>query len=348
MSFINGLKIFFKKPLYVLILGLFIVAWILILFGYTIFIIQGYYRFLFFFIGILAGFTLLLFISTFFKPIDDISYIFIIIIFMISIPIILIFKGLIISIIIPFLIVNQLLTAFFAFKLCMDSSTKVDDYFYVKEKSRKFVRPLEFILFGFIALSVFVITWNIMRRLTPGAAKRSANIFRIIFWVNIILIIIVITRLPITKKLAAYITLFFLLTYLYILYIIIDLIAVIIFPDTLSFTWYFFIIDIILFFYIIGSIFDKVEYLEQKFKIFKVETLSLFVIILKLFTQFFKIIPDIPGLRVSFNYVKIQLYLQLFLLWMFVIFILIFGIHSIIVHKEGNNKLNDLGDKKMN
>jgi len=341
MSFINGLKIFIKKPIYVLILGLFIVAWILILFGYTIFTVQGYYLFLFFFIGILVGFTLLLFIISFFKPIESLNYIFIIIIFIISIPIILIFKGVLRSLYLPLLIANQLLTAFFAFKLCMDSSTKVDNYFYNDEKSRSFTRPSEFIIFGIVALSVFILTWNIMRRLTPVAAQRSANIFRIIFWVNVILIIIVLVRVLMTKRLAAYITLFFILTYFYILYIFIDVIAGILFPDTLNFAWYFFIIDFALFMYIIGSIFDKVEYLEAKFKIITAETISLLVILLKLISQFFKIIPDIPGIIVRPEYL---LWLQLLLLWSFIIFILIFGIHAIIVHKEGEIEAFDMDD----
>ena len=341
MSFINGLKIFIKKPIYVLIMGLFITAWVLILFGYTIFTVQGYYLFLFFFIGILMGFTLLLFIISFFKPIEKMSYIFIIIIFLISIPIIIIFKGVLRSLYLPLLIGNQLLTAFFAFKLCMDSSTKVDDYFYIQEKSRKFTRTLEFIIFGIIALSGFILTWNIMRRLSPGAALRSANIFRIIFWVDFILIIIVLMRVLITKRLAAYVTLFFILTFFYILYIFIDIIAGILFPDTLSFAWYFFIIDLFLFIYIIGSIFDKVEYLEEKFKILKAETISLLVILLKLFSQFFKIIPDIPGIKVNPTYL---LWLQLVLLWLFIIFILIFGIHSIVMHKEGEIDTSDMDD----
>jgi hypothetical protein len=345
MSFITGLKIFFKKPIYVLILLLFIVAWILILFGYTIFPVQDYYRFLFFFIGILVGFTLLLFLVTFFKNLDEISYIFIILIFLISIPFILIFKGLLRSLYLPFLISNQLLTGFFAFKLCMDSSTKVDNYFYDEEKSRKFTRPLEFIVFGIISLSMLIISWNIMRRLTPVAAQRNANIFRIILWVDVILVIIVLTRLLITKKFAAYITLFFILTFFYILYIFIDLIANVLFPDTLSFAWYFFIFDFIFFIYIIGSIFDKVEYLEQKFKILRAESISLFVILLKLISQFFKIIPDIPGIRVHPDYL---LWLQILLLWIFIIFIFIFGIHSIIVHKEGKGELDNNENFKIN
>ncbi|MFX1375465.1 MAG: hypothetical protein ACFFA0_06615 [Promethearchaeota archaeon] len=339
MSFINGLKIFFKKPIYVLILILFIVSWFLILFGYTAFSIPGYYRFLFIFIGILAGFTILLFVISFFKPIENLSYILFIIIFLISIPIVIIFKDLLNLLYFFFLIANQLLTAFFAFKLCMDSSTKVDDYFYTGKKTRKFTRPLEFLAFGVIALFTFIIVWNLLSRLTPIAAQRSANIFRIIFWSDVILIIIVIMRVVIIKKLAAYITLFFILTFFYILYILLDTIAEFIFPDTKSFAWYFFIVDLILFIYIIGSIFDKVEYLEQKFKVLSVETISLFVILVKLIAQFFKIIPDIPGIIVNPKYL---LRYQLFLLWLFIIFILIFGIHSIITHREGNNESNDI------
>jgi len=224
----------------------------------------------------------------------------------------------------------------------MDSSTKVDDYFYIQEESRKFTRPIEFIIFGIIALSAFIIMWNILLRLTPRAALRSANIFRIIFWVDIMLIIIVASRVIITKKLAAYITLFFLLTFFYILYIIIDTIAEFIFPDTVDYiTWYFFIIDLSLFIYIIGSIFDKVEYLEQKFKIFGAETISLFVILMKLTAQCVKIIPDIPGIDMTPAYL---LRLQIFLLWLFIIFILIFGFHSLIVHKEGKKESDDLED----
>jgi len=339
MSFINGLKVFFKKPIYIIILVLFVATWFLILFGYTFIPGRGYVLFLYVFVGILAGFNTLLFVISFFKPIEKMSYIIIVIIFLISIPTIVKFKE-ILSLFYTFcLIANQILTAFFAFKLCMDSSTKLDDYFYIQERSRNFTRPIEFIIFGFIALFTFIITWNILGRLTPIAAQRSANIFRIIFWVDVILIIIVISRVIITKKFAAYITLFFILTFFYILYIIIDTIAEFLFPDTVSFAWYFFIIDLSFFIYIIGSIFDKVEYLEQKFKIFGAETISLFVILMKLIAQFYKIIPDISDIAVPPNYLLWQ---QIFLLVIFLCCILIFGVHSIIVHKEGKNESNDL------
>ncbi|MFW9823019.1 MAG: hypothetical protein ACFFE4_08800 [Candidatus Thorarchaeota archaeon] len=164
----------------------------------------------------------------------------------------------------------------------------------------------------------------------PLLAKNSANIFRIIFWVNMSLIVIVLTRLVVIKKFAAYITMFFVLTFFYILYIIIDLIAEVIFPDTRGFVWYSFLIDLFLFIYIIGSIFDKIEYLEKKFKYIKVETLSLFVILMKLIAQFTNIFPNFPGLDSPL--VERQ---QVFLLIIFIIFTLLFGIHSIIVHKEG-------------
>jgi hypothetical protein len=142
----------------------------------------------------------------------------------------------------------------------------------------------------------------------------------------------------IKKRLAAYITLFFLLTYFYILYIFIDIISETLFPET--FAWYIFIIDLILFFYIIGSIFDKVEYLEKKFKIIRAETISLFAILLKLIAQFFKIIPDIPGIRFDTDFMVWLL--QLILLWVFIAFILIFGIHSIVIHREGRRESNEL------
>jgi hypothetical protein len=237
------------------------------------------------------------------------------------------------------LIANQALTAFFAFKLCIDSSTKVDDYFYNYEKSRKITRPLEFAIFGFSAYIVFVITWNILKRLTPIAAQRSVNIFRIIFWLDIVLLIIVLVRVLITKKFAAYITLFFILTFIYILYIIIDTIAQIIFPDTATYAWYYFIFDFLLFIYIIGSIFDKVEYLEQKFKIIRAETISLFVILMKLVAQYFKVIPNLPAIIVPPNYL---LWLQIFILIIFLGCTLFFGIHSIFAHKEGKDLSREL------
>jgi hypothetical protein len=330
LSFINGLKEFFRKPLYVLIIISFIISWFLILIGRTFPSVPQYDLFLFIFIGVLVGFNFLLLLISLFKPIEKLHYIIIIVVFIISIPTIFIFRGILILFSLTCLIINQLFTAFFAFKLCMDSSTRFDDFLYRNEGYNKFTRAIEFICFGLLTGLIFIFTWNILGNQFPIVARNSANIFRIIFWINIILIIIVITRLVVIKKFAAYITLFFVLTFFYILYIIIDLIAEVLFPDTIGFKWYSFLIDLFLFIYIIGSIFDKIEYLEKKFKIIRAETISLFVIFMKFIAQFTKIFPNFPGLDVP-----LVDRLDVFILIIFIVFTLFFGIHSIIVHKEG-------------
>ena len=310
----------------------------MILLGYSPISNRVYILFVYIFIAILAGFNFLLILISVFKPIEKLSYWVIIAIFIISLPIILLFKDLLRLFYFFCLITNQILTAFFAFKLGMDSSTKVDNFLFKHEKSRIFTRFLEFVFFGFLALLIFLFAWNVLRRLTPRVAQSSADIFRIIFWVDVILIIIVVTRWVVTKKLAAYITLFFILTFFYILYIIIDIVAEFL-PNPTSYAWYIFIFDLLLFFYIIGSIFDKIEYLEQKFRYLKAETISLFVILMKLISQFVKLFPNITGLAVPLQIlIARQLFLLLLLLITFLGCILFFGIHSILVHKEGKTK----------
>ncbi|GAG78521.1 unnamed protein product, partial [marine sediment metagenome] len=206
----------------------------------------------------------------------------------------------------------------------MDSSTKVDDKLFENKKYNNYTRILEFVCFGILTGVIFIFTWNTLSNHFRIAARNSANIFRIIFWINVILIIIVITRLVVIKKFAAYITLFFVLAFFYILYIIIDLIAEVLFPGDRTYAWYSFLIDFLLFIFIIGSIFDKVEYLERKLKFVKAETISLFIILMKLIAQLTKIFPnlDIPIVERQ----------EVFTLIIFVIFTLFFGIHSIIMH----------------
>lgn len=334
MSFINGLKDFFRKPLYVFILVSFIISWFLIIFGRTLTLVPQYFQFLFIFIGILVGFNVLLLAISLFKPIEKLHYIIILIVFAISIPTIMIFRGFLILFSLVCLIANLLLTAFFAFKLCMDSSTKFDDILYKNEKYNTYTRAIEFICFGFVTALIFIFTWNFLSNKFPVAAGNSANIFRVIFWINVILVIIAITRLLLTKKFAAYITLFFVLTFFYILYIIIDLIAEAIFPDPRGFEWTSFLIDLFLFIYIIGSIFDKIEYLEKKLKFIRAETISIFVILMKLIAQFTKVFPNFQGLDVP-----LVDKLDVFILIIFILFTLFFGIHSIIVHREGKQEI---------
>jgi hypothetical protein len=216
----------------------------------------------------------------------------------------------------------------------MDSSTKFDDILYKNEKYNKYTRLIEFICFGLLTGLIFIFTWNVLGNRFPIAARNSVNIFRIIFWINVIIIIIVITRLVVINKFAAYITLFFVLAFFYILYIIIDLIAEILFPDTIGFKWYSFVIDLLLFIYIIGSLFDKIEYLEKKLKFIRAESISIFIILMKLVSQFTKVFPNFPGLDVP-----LVDRLDVLILIIFIFFTLFFGIHSILVHKEGKNDI---------
>ncbi len=326
MSFITGLKEFFKKPLYIIILLAFIVAWFLVVLGFTIFPIVGFWRFVLVLIGILGGFIFLLLIVSLFLPINKLNYVIIIIIFLISLPTIIIFDGFLSQFYYYLIVINLIFTAFFAFKLCMDSSTKIDDYLYTKKSTRKITRPLEFVILGFLNLWIFIMTWRIMSSLPS-----SAGIFRIVFWINLILLVIVIIRLLITKRLAAFSSLFLMLAFFYILFIIIDTIAIFIFPTTTDYAWFSFIIDLFLFIYIIGSVFDKIDYIKSKLKIIRVETIALFVILMKLYAQVFKILP---GFIVTLDIVLQQ---QIFLLWIFIIFTLLFGIYTIFAHKEGKN-----------
>ena len=331
MSFINGLKQFFRKPLYVLIFISFLISWFLILFGHIFTSVSQYYQFILMFIGILVGFNFLLLVISLFKPIEELHYLIIIVVFVISIPLsIIIFREFLLLFTSFCLIANQLLTAFFAFKLCMDSSTKFDDVLYENKKYNKYTRIFEFICFGLLTGLIFIFTWNILSSRIPIAARNSANIFRIIFLINVILIIIVITRLILINKFAAYITLFFVLAFFYILYIIIELIAEVLFPGDKIYAWYSFLIDLLLFIFIIGSIFDKVDYLEKKLKFIRAETISFFIILMKLITQLTKIFPNLPGLDIPL--IERQ---DVFLLIIFIIFTLFFGIHSILLHKEG-------------
>ena len=331
MSFLTGLKNLFRKPIYIIIIIAFIISWFLILFGYLFIPYVGYNRFVYIFIGILGGFLFFLLLISFFKPIDELNYIIVIVIFILSLPILVIFNG-VLNLFYRFcLIANQLLTAFFAFKLCMDSSTKVDDYLYRDKKFNKITRSLEFLIFGILNLIALIIIWNILINFSLEVVIFSANIFRRMYWVNLILMSFVLLRLIFTKKFSAYITLFFLLTFFYVFYIIMDIIAEFIFSDAASTTWYFFLIDLGLFLYIIGSIFDKVEYLENKFKIIRADTISIFIILMKLYTQIIKL-PGVKGVIISIGDI---IQLQIFLLIIFILFTLLFGIYSIFAHKEG-------------
>jgi len=160
------------------------------------------------------------------------------------------------------------------------------------------------------------------------------RILQIMFWVNIGLLAIAFIRLIITKKFPAYLTLFFLLTLFYALYILFDYLYGAFFSTESSSPLYViasFIVDLLLFLYILGVVYSRVDYIQAKLKFLKVDSIALFLIIMKIYIQVSKIVPKVipPDMEI----------LQaggLFII--FVFFNLLFGIHSIIAHKHKKKK----------
>ncbi|MFX1447480.1 MAG: hypothetical protein ACFFCG_05025 [Promethearchaeota archaeon] len=338
MGFIAGLKGVFKKPLYVFIISSFTLTWILIILTkYLTNVVLG--LFVLIFGGSLLFFVLILFVISFFKKIDTLKWWFYIILYSSALILTIFLNQTIffptseLFFIIP-LTINQFFTAFFAFKLCMDSSTKIDDYLYKKEKSRIITRIIEFCIFGLLNWWVIRIT-VIFFSFTPTILLLIViRMLQIMFWINICLLGIAIIRLIITKKFSAYLTLFFLLTLFYALYILFDYLYGAFFSaesGDLTYVITSFIVDILLFLYILGTVYSRVDYIKNKLKILKTETIALFLIIMKIYVQVSKIVPKIVA-------EEIQILQAGGLFVIFVFFNLLFGIHSVITHKLEEKK----------
>jgi len=321
MRFISGLKKLFSKWLYVLIVGSFIVSWFLVLFGRTFIPFGGYILFVRIFVAILFGFSLLLFLISFFKSPHELHFGVIILIFFAGLPFILIFEGILDILYLFCFYANLFLTAFFAFKVCMDSAIKVDEVLWRSQKYNKLLRALEFIVF-------IIINWVIYRTMllffsqVIGLNKLVVLVFRIIFWINIIFLGLIIIRLIITKKFASYSALFLILVFFYMIYLIFDFYAEIIFANTTGYTYFSFAIDLLLFLFIMGSIFDRVEFLKKKLRILKVDTIALFIIIMKLIVQANELTPGGVTYQDEFQ-----------ILLIFVIFTLLIGLYKIITYQ---------------
>jgi hypothetical protein len=243
-----------------------------------------------------------------------------------TLPVMFIFSGIIGLFYIFCFFANQFIVAFFAFKFSMDTSTGIDNYLYRKKGSRIFTRILEFLLFLLLYLWLLFLTVRFFRSSSNPSIQNTANVFVFILWINLILIGFVLLRLIFTKKLAAYIPFFYVLTFLYVLYLIIDFWADILFYLNPSYSIFSLVIDFLLFIYIIGSIFDRVDYIQEKIKIFRAGTIALFVILMKLLVQINKIRQPLP----------LQLIFQMQVLLYFFIFITLFvGLYTIFAHKEG-------------
>ncbi len=109
--------------------------------------------------------------------------------------------------------------------------------------------------------------------------------------------------------------------------------ASLIFSGNSGYSIFSFFIDLLLFIYIIGSIFDRVDYIKEKIKIFRVGTIALFVILMKLIVQINKIILSL--LPLSPELALLIIFQVQVLLYFFIIFTLFVGIYTIFTHKEG-------------
>ena len=344
MGFIAGLKSVFKKPLYIFLISSFTLTWIMIVINK--FISSGLLGLsVFIFGGSLLFFVLIIFIVSFIKQINEMKWWFFVIIYVFSIILSFIlyptnlFPTSDLFFIIP-LTINQFFTAFFAFKICMDSATKIDDYLYKKEKSRIVTRIVEFCVFGFLNLWFIRLTLNLFIHTPPALFFFVTRMLVIMFWINVVLLAIVLIRLIVTKKFSAYISLFFLLTLFYALYILIDYLFGAFFSSESGDPFYVvisFFVDLFLFLYILGTVYDRVDYIQTKLKFLKVDTIALFLIIMKIYVQVSKITPK----NVT---EEIQILQAGGLFIIFVFFNLLFGIHSIFAHKHKKKKKRELID----
>jgi len=333
MRFISGLKSLSKKRILFVIVILFIVSWFLFAFGVEVFPNATFKRYFLFFLAALAGFTFVLLLFSFFIPLDKMGVIIIIISIVFTFPVMWIFGG-IISIFIYFCyIANIVITAFFAYKFCMDTSIKVDNYLYKKKSSRIFTRTIEFIIFFLLSWWFTSLTIRFFTSFANPNIQSLARVFFNLFLIGLVLLGIVVIRLLFNKKFASYISLFNVLTFFYVLYIIVDLWASFLFPDTAGYDFLSFVIDFLLFLYIIGSLYERVDYIKDKIKILRVDTISLFIILMKLVVQIIEILweinPPADLLEILIRQAQI--------LWIFfMVFNLIVGIYTIFKHKEGN------------
>lgn len=278
---------------------------------------------------------MILFLISFIKPIGHLNKWFLFIIYVITIFLTFILNRLVffmtseLFFIIP-LTINQFFTAFFAFKICMNSSTKVDDYLYKKKKSRILTRLIEFSFFFLLNLWFSIITLRFFSNTPTPLFLVVIRILQILFWVNVSLMVIVFLRLIVTKKFSAYISLFFLLTLIYALYILFDYLYGAFFSSASvdpTYVLISFIVDWFLFIYILGIVFYRAGYIQTKLKFLKVDTVALFLIIMKIYVQVSKIVPKTVA-------EEMQILQAGGLFIIFVFFNLLFGVYSILAHKQ--------------
>jgi len=338
MRFITGLKNLSKKTILMIIVLLFIIAWFLFILSH-LFITSNVFRFVVvYFIGFLAGFTFVLLVLSLIFDIDKRKKVLVLIAIILTVPLVYLFSVIqILHFLFPFcLFANLVLTAFFAFKFCIDTSTTLDDWLYKKKSSRKFTRILEFILFLLLSVFLVIFTIRFFKSSSNPGIQNLANVFLILVLIDMILFAFVLFRFIFIQKFSAYISLFYLLAFIYMLYVVISLLADVIFLNSIGYNFFSFFIDLFLFLYIIGSIFERVEYIKDKIKILGADTIALFVILMKTVVQINRIQMDL-GIIPVVDIIDQLLYELQVLLFFFAIFTLLIGLYTIFAHKEGKS-----------
>ncbi len=332
MRFISGLKKLSKQTILLIIVILFIISWFFLLYAKftSNSTIAGYIQT---FGLIFSAYTFVLLILSILIPIDKMGIATILIAAVLTVIVIfgIVFSGMLSRIMLIFTIfcffANLFIMAFFAFKFCMDTSTGLDDYLYKKKGSRKFTRVFEFILFLVLYILLLILIIRYFKSSPTIAIQNLANIFIFVFWINIILIVVVLLRLIITKKIAAYISLFYLLTFIYVAFLVFDFMLELDAIINPGYNIFAFLIDLFLFIYILGSILSRVDYIKEKIKIFRVGTIALFVILMKIYSQTSEITSTTPAQDLIFQVTVLFIF--------FVIFTLLIGLYKILAHKEG-------------
>ncbi len=327
MRFISGLKKLSKQTILLIIVVLFIISWFFLLYARftSNTTISNYIKI---FGWIFSAFTFVLLILSIFIPIDKMGIATILIAAVLTPFVMWMFSGMLAIFTSFSFFANLFIMAFFAFKFCMDTSTGLDDYLYRKKGSRKFTRVLEFILFLVFYILLLILIIRYFRSSPNIDIQNLANIFIFVFWLNLVLMVFVLLRLIFTKKIAAYISLFYLLTFFYVVFLVFDFLLDLSAIISASYNIVSFLIDLFLFIYILGSILSRVDFIKEKIKIFRAGTIALFVILMKIYVQTMEITP-------SPTPVEDLIFQVLVLFSFFVIFTLLIGLYTIFAHKEG-------------
>jgi len=339
MRFTTGLKNLSKKTVLLIIVITFLISWFLFVFSILVISNPTFSIIIAFFIAFLAGFTFVLLILSLFFNLDKRATLCVVTAIILTIPVILIFHRFIWRFFIFCFFANLVITAFFAFKFCIDTSTTVDDYLYKKKASRKFTRTLEFIIFLLLNIVFVFFTIRFFRNSSNPVINSLANflifIYIVLIVIDVILFIFVILRLIFTKKFSAYISFFYLLIFIYTLYIVLSFSAEFIFYDPFYNLLSFFI-DLFVFFYLIGSIFERVEYIKETIKILGADTIALFVILMKSIVQIINIQIDL-NFYTPTEVANLLVFQTLVILFFVGLFSFLIGLYTIFAHKEGKS-----------